>query len=113
MAITGFILWNPIASANLLPGEFIPAAKEVHGGEALLAVLAIIVWHMYHVHIRHFNKSMFTGRMTEEEMLEDHPLELADIKAGRVDPPRTLRKSSAARGSTCRFSVDSLSSALC
>jgi cytochrome b subunit of formate dehydrogenase len=86
MAITGFILWNPIATTRFLPGEFVPAAKEVHGGEALLAVLAIIVWHMYHVHVRHFNKSMFTGYLTEQEMLEDHPLELANIKAGEIDP---------------------------
>jgi formate dehydrogenase gamma subunit len=86
MAITGFILWNPIATTRLMPGEFVPAAKEVHGGEALLAVLAIIVWHMYHVHVRHFNKSMFTGYLTEHEMLEDHPLELADIKSGIRDP---------------------------
>lgn len=86
MAITGFFLWNPIATTRILPGEFIPAAKEVHGGEALLAVLAIIVWHMYHVHIRGFNKSMFTGYLSEEEMVEDHPLELADIKAGLVEP---------------------------
>jgi formate dehydrogenase gamma subunit len=86
MALTGFVLWNPIATANMLPGDFIPAAKEVHSGEALLAVLAIIVWHMYHVHIRHFNKSMITGYVTEKEMLEDHPLELADMKAGISDP---------------------------
>ncbi|MDX5299555.1 MAG: hypothetical protein LPK85_11475, partial [Gammaproteobacteria bacterium] len=76
MVITGFILWNPIASTTVLPGELVPAAKAVHGGEALLAVLAIIVWHMYHVHVRQFNKSMFTGYMSEEEMREEHPLEL-------------------------------------
>jgi cytochrome b subunit of formate dehydrogenase len=86
MAITGFFLWNPIATTRVLPGEFIPAAKEVHGGEALLAVLAIIVWHMYHVHLRSFNKSMFTGYLSEEEMREEHPLELADIKAGLEEP---------------------------
>lgn len=84
MAITGFMMWNPIATTNLLPGEAIPAAKAAHGGEALLAVLAIILWHFYHVHIRHFNKSMFTGKMTEEEMLEEHPAELARIKAGEA-----------------------------
>ncbi len=82
MMITGFMLWNPIATARFLPGQFIPAAKAAHGGEALLAVLAIIVWHLYHVHIRHFNRSMFTGYLSEEEMLEEHPLELADRKAG-------------------------------
>ncbi len=87
MAITGFMMWNPIATARFLPGEFIPAAKAAHGGEALLAVLAIIVWHLYGVHIKHFNKSMFTGYISEHEMIEEHPLELADIKAGVAERP--------------------------
>lgn len=96
MGITGFMMWNPIASARLLPGEIIPAAKAAHGGEAVLAVMSIIVWHLYHVHLRGFNKSMFTGHLTEAEMLHDHPLELADIKAGEarrdLDPKATARR---------------------
>jgi cytochrome b subunit of formate dehydrogenase len=87
MGITGFLMWNPIASTRFLPGEVVPAAKAAHGGEALLAVLAIIVWHLYHVHLRHLNLSMFTGYLNEDEMLEEHPLELADLKAGIVEPP--------------------------
>jgi cytochrome b subunit of formate dehydrogenase/mono/diheme cytochrome c family protein len=87
MGVTGFIMWNPITTTRFLPGEAIPAAKAAHGGEALLAVLAIIVWHMYGVHIKRFNRSMFTGKMTEEEMLHEHPLELADIKAGMAERP--------------------------
>lgn len=78
MAATGFILWNPIAATSTLPGEFVPAAKSVHSGEALLAVLAIIVWHMYHVHFRRFNRSMFTGYLPADVMEEEHPLELAE-----------------------------------
>jgi hypothetical protein len=39
---------------------------------------------------------MFTGKLSEEEMLEDHPLELADIKAGTarlpVDPKTYQRR---------------------
>jgi hypothetical protein len=50
-------------------------------------VLAIIIWHMYGVHIKRLNRSMFTGKMTEEEMLHEHPLELADIKAGMAERP--------------------------
>jgi len=95
MGVTGFMMWNPISTTRFLPGEVIPAAKAAHGGEALLAVLAIIIWHMYGVHIKRFNKSMFTGKMTEEEMLHEHPLELADMKAGITDRPvddATLRK---------------------
>ena len=87
MIATGFMLWNPIASARFLPGQFIPAALVVHGGEALLAVLAIVIWHGYGVHLRHFNRSMFTGTMTETEMHHEHPLELEDIRAGRVPGP--------------------------
>jgi cytochrome b subunit of formate dehydrogenase len=87
MALTGFMMWNPLATINVLPGEFIPAAKTAHGAEAVLAVLAIIVWHMYGVHLKRFNKSMWTGRLTEEEMLHEHPLELADIKAGAEQLP--------------------------
>jgi formate dehydrogenase gamma subunit len=77
---TGFMLWNPIATARFLPGEFIPAAQVVHGAEALLAILAVLVWHFYAVHLRSFNRSMFTGLMTEQEMEEEHPLELERIK---------------------------------
>lgn len=87
MVVTGFAMWNPIATARILPGEIIPAAKAAHGGEALLAVLAILIWHLYHVLVKHFNRSMYTGYISEEEMLEEHPLELADIKAGVAQRP--------------------------
>jgi cytochrome b subunit of formate dehydrogenase len=87
MVITGFMLWNPIATTTFLPGEWIPAAKAAHGGEALLAVLSIVTWHMYHVHVRTFNRSMFSGRLPLHEMEEEHGLELAEIQAGITEPP--------------------------
>ncbi len=95
MGATGFMMWNPITATQYLPGEFVPAAKAAHGGEAVLAVLAIIIWHMYGVHIKRFNKSMFNGHMEEDAMLHEHPLELADIKAGIADrrpDAATIRK---------------------
>jgi mono/diheme cytochrome c family protein len=95
MGTTGFMMWNPIVTARFLPGEAIPAAKMAHGWEAVLAILAILIWHMYGVHLKRFNKSMFTGKMSEEEMLHEHPLELADIKAGLADrspDPAIIRK---------------------
>ncbi|MCI0519364.1 MAG: cytochrome b/b6 domain-containing protein [Chloroflexi bacterium] len=87
MAVTGFMMWNPIATTKFFSGQFIPAAKAAHGGEAVLAVLSILLWHMYHVIVRSFNKSMFTGYVTEKDLLHEHPLELADIKAGIAYPP--------------------------
>lgn len=84
MAVTGFILWNPILSSKFLPGEWIPVAKAAHGGEAILAVLAILVWHFYNVHIKTFNKSMFTGKMSKHEMQEEHALELELMEQGKA-----------------------------
>jgi formate dehydrogenase gamma subunit len=86
MIITGFMLWNPIATTSILPGAFVPAAKAAHGGEALLAVLAIITWHFYNVHFKHFNRSIFTGWISRHEMKEEHALELEAIEAGEVAP---------------------------
>jgi cytochrome b subunit of formate dehydrogenase len=82
MGLTGFMMWNPISILHILPGEAIPAAKAAHGGEAILAVLAIIIWHFYHVHLKHLNKSMFTGTLSREEMEHEHPGELARIDSG-------------------------------
>jgi hypothetical protein len=89
------MMWNPIATTNVLPGQVIPAAKAAHGAEAVLAVLAIILWHMYGVHIKRFNRSMWTGTMTEAEMIHEHPLELADLKTGSAQvaiDAKTLRR---------------------
>ena len=95
MGLTGFMMWNPISTLRILPGEAVPAAKAAHGGEALLAVLAIILWHFYHVHIKHLNKSMFTGVLSREEMEHEHPAELAMIESGKHAesiPPAVLQK---------------------
>jgi len=87
MVITGFTLWNPIATTYFLPGQLIPAAKAAHGGEALLAVLSIITWHFYNVHLKQFNRSMFTGYISHHEMSEEHALELEQIQKGQLPPP--------------------------
>lgn len=86
MVITGFMLWNPIATSSVLPGEVIPAARVAHGSEALLAVLSIVVWHMYNVHVRRFNRSMFTGKLGREAMAEEHGEELEAIEKGETTP---------------------------
>ena len=94
MIATGFMLWNPIAVTQLLPGEFIPAAKMAHSAEALLAVLAVAIWHVYSVHLRTFNKSMFTGRLTRHQMQDEHAAELAELESGviRLPPSREVKR---------------------
>lgn len=82
MGITGFMLWNPIAVTSVLPGQFIPAAKAAHGGEAILAATSILVWHMYSVLIKHRNFSMFTGKLPLNQMEEEHAQELERLESG-------------------------------
>ncbi len=95
MAVTGFMMWNPITTTKLLPGTVIPAARAAHGAEAVLAVLSIIIWHMYNVHLKRFNKAMWTGKLSSEEMEEEHAGELDALQRGeieRVPPPEIIAK---------------------
>ncbi len=86
MGLTGFLLWNPVVASRILPGQIIPAAKAAHGGEAVLAVLAIIVWHFYNVHIKTLNTSIFTGKLTHHQMQDEHGEELERLLNGKLRP---------------------------
>ncbi|GIK64554.1 MAG: hypothetical protein BroJett018_23480 [Chloroflexota bacterium] len=86
MIATGFMMWNPIATSKILPAEVIPAARLAHSSEALLAVASIIIWHMYNVHVRRFNRAMFTGKMPVHHMEEEHALELVAMQEGTATP---------------------------
>ena len=85
MGITGFIMWFPTKATLFLEGWWIPVSKMAHGWEAVLATLALLLWHFYHVHIKSLNTSMFTGKMSREHMLEEHPMEYARIVAEEGD----------------------------
>lgn len=85
MAMTGIVLLYPTRWAPL-PGEFILASKAAHSGEALLAFLAILTWHVYFVHIRHRNRSIFNGMLEAEAYAEEHALELE--RMWRDDAPK-------------------------
>jgi formate dehydrogenase gamma subunit len=79
MSITGVLLWTQDRWNKFL----IDVATLVHGMEAILAALAIIVWHMYEVYFKP-GKSItddlwLTGVMEEEEIKEEHPLHYKKI----------------------------------
>jgi hypothetical protein len=52
-------------------------ATTVHYYEAILATLAILIWHFYHVifdpDIYPMNWAWFDGKMSEEQFKEEHP----------------------------------------
>jgi formate dehydrogenase subunit gamma len=75
MGISGFIIWFPIQFTQFLPGGVVPAAKLAHSTESVVLAIFIIIWHVYHVHIERMNLSMFTGKVSEDEMKEFHTKE--------------------------------------
>jgi cytochrome b subunit of formate dehydrogenase len=83
MAVTGFILWFDNTFLGLLTKLGWDVARTIHYYEAWLATLAIIVWHFYFVifnpDVYPINLAFWTGTLTEEEMAEEHPRELAEI----------------------------------
>jgi formate dehydrogenase gamma subunit len=88
MAGTGVILWfqDPfIAWITKLGWD---AARSIHFYEAVLATLAILVWHIYFVvfnpDVYPMNVAWLKGTITEEEMEHEHPLELEAIRRRRV-----------------------------
>ncbi|MFI5323980.1 MAG: hypothetical protein ACHQ6U_10705, partial [Thermodesulfobacteriota bacterium] len=56
--------------------------------EALLAFLVIVIWHIYNAifspEVFPLDTSIFTGKISRERMLHEHPLELASIEGVSV-----------------------------
>jgi cytochrome b subunit of formate dehydrogenase len=88
MAVTGFILWLDNTFLGLLTKLGWDAARTIHYYEAWLATLAIIVWHFYFVifnpDVYPINLAFWKGTLTEEEMMDEHPLELEEIKKSEL-----------------------------
>jgi len=83
MILTGLMLWFHDYVMSLLPKIYMDVAREAHSDEALLATLAIVIWHFYNVH---FNPSRFPGsltwlhgKITKKEMMHEHPLEYEEM----------------------------------
>ncbi|MGC8595419.1 MAG: formate dehydrogenase subunit gamma [Candidatus Kryptoniota bacterium] len=90
MIVSGLTLWFNVAIGNIMPDWWIVAAYIAHSWEAWLAILAIIIWHMYNAHFAPGKFPMsnvwLTGKISEEEMIIEHPLEYERITGRKVDP---------------------------
>jgi formate dehydrogenase subunit gamma len=86
MVATGFILFFPVHAAQIVPGQIIPAAKVAHSNEGLMAFLVITIWHIFNAHLNPdvfpFDASIFTGKVSRERYVHEHPLELARLEGG-------------------------------
>jgi len=103
MVITGFVLWFPMWATGWAPAWIVSISETVHFYEALLATLAIIVWHfffvMFHPEVYPMSFIWLTGKMPEHEVQTVHGrwyeeevadmldgLDSGEITAGRQSP---------------------------
>jgi cytochrome b subunit of formate dehydrogenase len=81
MSLTGLMLWLEWRWSKFL----LDIGALVHGMEAVLACLAIMVWHMYEIHLKPHRSPLdnvwVTGRIDEEEMKKEYPLHYKKIMA--------------------------------
>jgi formate dehydrogenase gamma subunit len=79
MGVTGLMLWFKIDVTQFLPRWAVDIALTIHYYEAILACLAIVVWHFYHVifdpDVYPGNWACWNGKVSKEWHEEEHPLE--------------------------------------
>ena len=84
MGATGFVLWFKDFFFKYIANTGMDIATAIHYYEAILASLAILVWHFYFVFLNPdvypMNKAWLKGYLTKEEMEKEHPLELAELE---------------------------------
>jgi len=83
MAGTGIMLWAKVFFGDLLPRWWLDIATAIHFYEAVLATLAIVVWHFYQVFfdpdIYPMNWAWWDGKMSFEHYQEEHGLDGATL----------------------------------
>lgn len=79
MVISGFILMYPVWVTKFLPGWIVPSALVAHSDEAMLAIIWIVLVHVFFNHFSPgtfpMNTSIFTGKLSKDRYRREHPLE--------------------------------------
>ncbi len=89
MSGTGIVLWFQDPFIAILSKLGWDVARTIHVYEAVLATLAILVWHLYFVifnpAVYPMNTSWLSGTLSESEMEEEHPLELEALRRKKAE----------------------------
>lgn len=79
MGVTGLVVWFKMEVTQWLPRWTVDVALTIHYYEAILACLAIIVWHFYHVmfdpDVYPLNLACWDGKVSAHWQEEEHGLE--------------------------------------
>jgi cytochrome b subunit of formate dehydrogenase/5-methylcytosine-specific restriction endonuclease McrA len=85
MAGTGIMLWAKLSVGSLLARWWLDVATAIHLYEAVLATLAIVVWHFYQVFfdpdVYPMNWAWWDGKMSFEHYREEHGLDAETLLA--------------------------------
>jgi len=97
MILTGFLLWFDNFFVSFLPKGVLDVSLVVHFYEAILATLAILVWHMYSTvfnpAVYPMNPSWLTGKMPRDMYQHEHAgAEIEEIKAPLADSVETTEE---------------------
>lgn len=96
MTLTGIALWYENQFMGWFSKLFVDVCTTIHYFEAWLAFLAIVVWHIYFVifnpNAYPMNFAWITGKITEEEMEDEHALELEKIKKEQASGDSSKKK---------------------
>lgn len=93
MGLTGLMIWFKLGVFGFLPRWTIDIALAIHFYEAVLATLAIVVWHFYHVifdpDVYPVNFAFLDGRVSEDHYREEHELAFDELeKEAQEEQPR-------------------------
>ncbi len=84
MTLTGAMMWFENTTMSIFGKLAWDIARTVHFYEAVLATLAIVVWHFYFVifnpDVYPMSLAWLTGKISEKDMEEEHPLELEQMR---------------------------------
>jgi cytochrome b subunit of formate dehydrogenase/5-methylcytosine-specific restriction endonuclease McrA len=87
MGLTGIMLWAKVWVGNLFARWLVDVATAIHFYEAVLATLAILVWHFYQIFldpdVYPMNWAWWDGKMPVEHYRHEHPLDAASL----AEPP--------------------------
>jgi formate dehydrogenase gamma subunit len=90
MGVTGLMIWFKMDVTQFLPRWAVDVALTIHYYEAILACLAIVVWHFYHVifdpDVYPLNWACWNGKVSKHWHEEEHPLEIQAPEA-HADAP--------------------------
>ena len=91
MGLTGIMIWAKVWVGDLFARWWVDVATAVHFYEAILATLAILVWHFYQVFfdpdVYPMNWAWWDGKMPVDHYRHEHELDVESVAKAEASTP--------------------------